>query len=446
VSQTTHIVSPNTSVMPTTASVNDAGHLVIGGCDTVKLAEEFGTPLYLVDEASVVASIAACSAGLSSYKKARILYAGKAFLCTAMCRLIAKHGVGLDVVSEGELYTAIQAEFPANSIFLHGNNKSAREIEMALSYGTVRIVVDNSSELELIATTAKRLGKTASIMLRLIPGIAPDTHQHTQTGQSDSKFGIPLDEVNSMIEQALKHKEVLKLLGLHAHIGSYILDLEPFVQSVNVLADTYASVKKAFGLELPDLDVGGGLGIAYTEDSKPISLFDWAQAMAMHTASAFGQRNLKLPNLFVEPGRSIIGTAGVTIYRVGHCKQVSGSRYIAVDGGMSDNPRPITYQARYTASVANRMHAPLSKEPVTMVGRFCESGDIIVKDANLSADTGDLIAVFATGAYHYSQASNYNRTGRPACLLVNDGVAEVIIERESNSDLVRLDRIPDRLK
>jgi len=440
------IVSPNTSVMPISASVNDAGHLVLGGCDTVKLAEEFGTPLYLIDEATIVASIAACSAGLSSYRNSRILYAGKAFLCTAMCRLIAKHGLGLDVVSEGELYTAIQADFPGQLLFLHGNNKSEREIEMALSYGQVRIVVDNSSELELIAATAKRLGKTVSIMLRLIPGVTPDTHQHTQTGQSDSKFGIPLDELDSMIEQALRHKDVLKLLGLHAHIGSYILDLKPFVESVNVLADTYAKVKDAFALELPDLDVGGGLGVAYTEDSKPISLFEWAQAMAEHTTSAFGERHLKLPNLFVEPGRSIVGTAGVTIYRVGHCKQVSGSRYIAVDGGMADNPRPITYQARYTAAVANRMHAPACAQPTTLVGRFCESGDIIVKDANLSADTGDLIAVFATGAYHYSQASNYNRTGRPACLLVNNGVAEVIIERESNSDLTRLDRIPDRLK
>ena len=444
-SQAASILSPNTLIMPLSAFVNEQGHLLIGGCDTVKLVEEFGSPLYIVDEATVTAAVKAVQAGLSVYKNAQMLYAGKAFLCMAMAKLISNLGAGLDVVSEGELYTALQAGVSGTSIFLHGNNKGAREIELAITNGA-RIVADNTSEIDLIARLARSQGKKVPLMLRVIPGVAPDTHHHIQTGQADSKFGIPLNELHAVIDLVLNHQDALDLQGLHAHIGSQTLDVAPFVKSVNVLADLYKEIKETNGVELKFLDVGGGLGIAYTEEDKPISLFDWARDIANHTADAFAKRDLLQPHLFVEPGRSIIGTAGVTIYRVGHCKQVSGSRYIAVDGGMSDNPRPITYEAKYTAKVANRMNQPPANSPVTLVGRFCESGDILIKDVHLTADTGDLIAVFGTGAYNYSMASNYNRTGKPACLLVYNGAAEVIIERETNSDLVRFDRIPDRLK
>jgi diaminopimelate decarboxylase len=360
--------------------------------------------------------------------------------------LIRKQGIGLDVVSEGELFTAIKAGIPAEQIFMHGNNKSLREIENGLNYGNVNIVVDNQSELQMVASAAERLGKRARILLRIIPGVEPDTHQHIVTGHAESKFGIALEQVHEMVAEAKKQPS-LELRGLHAHIGSQAHELQPYFDYIDILADLYSQIKDRFSLELPCLDVGGGLGIAYTESDLTTSIKEWTSAVAGHTADAFKKRGLALPQLMVEPGRSVVGTAGVTLYRAGHRKQLpTGITYLSVDGGMADNPRPITYQAQYTAAVANRMNAPLRTSPISLSGKYCESGDIIVKETYIAAETGDLVAVFGTGAYNYSMASNYNRTARPACVLVNQGEADVIIERETQEDLLSHDKVPDRLR
>lgn len=439
--------SPNTSIMPATASIGANGHLSIGGCDTLDLAKTFGTPLWIMDEETILQAINALTEGLSVYPNARGLYAGKAFLCTAICHLIKKTGMGLDVVSEGEMYTAEQAGFPSDLIFVHGNNKSAGEIRKAIASQGAKIVLDNRSELAMVATLAKEMGLRAKILIRVIPDVEPDTHHHIVTGHATSKFGVALSELDEILEEIKKHAGEIELLGLHAHIGSQSKELEPFLETVDILAQLYLDAKTKHGLEFPLLDVGGGLGITYIESEKPAPIFDWARQVAERTIKAFEARGLKLPELFVEPGRSVIGPAGTTIYTVGHNKILpNGTNYIAVDGGMADNPRPITYAAKYTAGVANRMNAAPPKMPAAIVGRYCESGDIIVEETYVSAETGDLIAIFGTGAYNYSMASNYNRTGRPACVLVKNGQAEIIIERETLADLVSKDRVPQRLR
>jgi diaminopimelate decarboxylase len=442
----TGIISPNTSVKPVSAGINEKGHLTIGGLDTVDLAEQYGTPLWIIDEATIRASVAACKAGLEEYPNAQITFAGKAFLCLAMCHLIKQLGVGLDVVSEGEMYTAIKAEFPSERLVLHGNNKSPREIEMALSYGDVRIVIDNRSELEMVAAIARKLGRQAKILLRLIPGVEPGTHKHNRTGHDESKFGIPIVEVPSFIDYIAKYPLEFKLLGLHMHLGSIVASMDPYNEAIRVVTDLMKNLKAERNLEISELDLGGGLAISYLENEEVVPIFGWSQKLAFATMAALGGRGLVAPKLILEPGRSIVGTSGVTIYRVGHAKELpNGLKYIAVDGGMADNPRPITYQAKYTTAIANRMNSERPTTPVTLAGKYCEQGDIIVEETYIAAKTGDLVAVFGTGAYNYSQSSNYNRTGRPACVLVANGEAEVIVERESNEDLLRNDRVPPRL-
>ncbi|MDP3507843.1 MAG: diaminopimelate decarboxylase [Candidatus Melainabacteria bacterium] len=439
------IESPNQSIMPSSATINDQNHLCLGGIDTSKLVEEFGSPLWVMCEDSIIQSAAAVKEGLQAYPQALPCYAGKAFLCLAMVKLIEKAGFGLDVVSDGELFTALQANFPPERIFFHGNNKSARELAMALQSG-VKIVVDSMSELEALIALAQAEQKSVDILLRIIPGIELDTHDHIKTGHDTSKFGIPLDQLDSAISKILRNERV-RLIGLHAHIGSQAMDLGPYLESVDLFADLYLDIQKKFNLTLPHLDVGGGLGIAYTAADKPLSMQHWARVVSERVKAAFTSRNLPVPELSVEPGRAIVGSAGVTLYSTGHLKQLpGGTNYLAVDGGMADNPRPITYQAQYTAAVANRMKPEVETKSWSIVGRYCESGDIIVEEAQLDARDGDLIAIFATGAYNYSMSSNYNRTGRPACVLVKNGQAEVIIERETCTDLVSHDRIPSWLK
>jgi diaminopimelate decarboxylase len=436
------IVSPNVNVRPLTASVNQLNHLTVGGCDLVDLASRFGTPLWIMDEQTIRASAEAIQAGLANYPGSRVLYAGKAFLCQAMCHLVRRLGLGLDVVSAGELHTAKCADFPAELIFMHGNNKTESEIRDGLTYGPVKIVIDSQSELAMVAGVASQLAVTADILLRVTPGVVPDTHHYIKTGHNDSKFGFPMTDVPSACKFALEHKE-LNLLGLHAHIGSQSHELEPYLQIVDILADCYADLRQSLGLTLSHLDVGGGLGIAYIETDRPVAAYDWSASTSKAVEIAWAKRDLTLPELYLEPGRAIAGTAGVTLYRAGHAKELPGGlRYLAVDGGMADNPRPVTYQAQYTACVANRVNQDKPTEPITIAGKYCESGDIIIKDAYLTAQTGDLVAIFATGAYNYSMSSNYNRTGRPACVLVYEGQADIIIERESYDDLMRQDRVP----
>lgn len=439
------MISPNVQVRPASAAVNEEGHLTIGGCDTVDLANEYGTPLWVVDEDTIRLAAQACVEGLKGYPNSQVLYAGKAFLCTAMCRLIKSMNLGLDVVSEGELHTAIKAGFPAEKTYLHGNNKSAKEVETALRLG-VNIVIDSRSDAEMVASLARDLQLVGKVMIRVTPGVEPDTHAHIRTGQHDSKFGVPLDAVAPLAQWITDQNDALHLIGIHAHIGSQGKELGPYLEIVDIFADLLQTLKNEHQISISTLDLGGGLGIAYTDQDKPAALYDWAKALADRMKKAFDQRSLALPTLMIEPGRSIIGTAGVTLYTAGHSKTMGNqTNYLALDGGMADNPRPITYQAQYTAALANRMNAPLSANPLTLAGRYCESGDIIIREAYLPAKTGDLVAIFATGAYNYSMASNYNRTPRPACVLVKDGQADLIIERETLDDLIRQDRIPRRL-
>lgn len=435
----TQVVSPNTKLMPVTATVEDE-RLVIGGCDTTELADYFGTPLWIMDYQTIVSAVDALKSGLADYPNSQILYAGKAFLCLAMCHMVKKLGLGLDVVSEGELHTALQAGVPTDNIYLHGNNKSEKELRLAIENG-VKIVVDSFSELSRLNEIASVLGKHAFILVRVIPGIEPDTHDHIKTGHHGSKFGIAIDDVDDFVGMAIS--PWIRLLGLHAHIGSQTHKLEPFLEIVDVLADLVVRIQQTYGTTLELIDVGGGLGIAYTIEDQPLALQEWAKGMGSAVEAAFKKRLLPIPRLLVEPGRSIVGPAGVTLYTAGDVKQLpDGGRYVALDGGMADNPRPATYNALYTAVNASRMDAPPSDTTTTLVGKYCESGDIIIKDAGISAETGDIIAVFATGAYNYSMASNYNRTARPACVLVDDGFAEVIVERETCEDLLRQDRVP----
>ncbi len=437
--------SPNIEIRPITAAINDQNHLLVGGCDTVELAEQFGTPLWVLDEETIRSAARSCLSSLAGYPKARVFYAGKAFLCLAMCRLIDELGLYLDVVSGGELFTALEAGFPPEKIFFHGNNKSADEIAQILENKKVTIVADSQSELQMIALMAKAAKVRVSLLLRLIPGIETDTHEHIKTGHLESKFGFALHELDAAVKLIKKESDFLDLKGLHAHIGSQTHRIEPYLEMVDVLADCFQELRDKHQLSLSLLDLGGGLGIAYTSDDQPMPIEFWATSLANRVKHAFPERGLALPELALEPGRSIVGPAGITLYRAGHTKTVaSGTKYLALDGGMADNPRPITYQARYTACVANRVQAQPAATPLTLVGRYCESGDIIIKETNIAAETGDIIAVFGTGAYNYSMASNYNRTTRPACVLVKDGKADIIIERENKEDLIKQDRIPQR--
>ncbi len=410
------------------------------------LAEQFGTPLWVMDEATIAQAANACKAGLvqSQYPDWQVLYAGKAFLCLAMCRLTEQLGLGLDVVSYGELHTAIEAGLAGESVYLHGNNKSKEEIERALKHN-VKIVVDCESELHLVAQCAQSSGTTAQILLRVTPGVEPDTHHYIKTGQHDSKFGLALDETTRIAKLAKDLAPAVALIGLHAHIGSQSHDIGPYLEIIDILADCFVDLRAQGITSLTHLDVGGGLGIAYTESDKATPIYEWSLAIGKKVSESFTERKLPLPKLLVEPGRAIVGTAGVTLYRAGHSKQLPGGvTYLAVDGGMADNPRPVTYQAKYTACVANRQSTQGKK--ITLVGKYCESGDVLIRDVALDAQPGDLIAVFGTGAYNYSMSSNYNRTGRPACVLVKDGLANIIIERENADHLLRQDRIPDYLR
>lgn len=432
-----------------TIKVNDAGHLEIGGCDAVELAETFGTPLYVLDEATIRRKARAYRETLDRlYPNHLVLYAGKAFLTTAMCRLVDEEGLGLDVVSGGELYTALLAEFPPERIYFHGNNKSEEELNLALEAGVGRIVVDNFYELELLNVLAGRHGKKANILLRLTPGVEAHTHEYIQTGQVDSKFGFGL--TNDQAFQAVRLAQGLKnvrLLGFHSHIGSQVFEVAPYRLAAEVLLNFVARVKKELGLVTKELDLGGGLGIRYLPQDDPPAVEEFLRELVEFLLEKVRQLNLEAPRLLLEPGRSIVGDAGVTLYRVGSIKEIPGIRtYVAVDGGMADNPRVALYGAKYEAKVANRASDP-AEVVVSIAGRFCESGDMLLWDAHLPRiRSGDILAFFSTGAYHYSMASNYNRYGRPAVVLVHNGQADLIVRRETWEDLVARDIIPERLR
>ena len=416
-----------------TQRVNEQGHLEIGGCDTVKLAREFGTPLYIMDEAHIREICRRYYKSFMQGGNAEVIYASKAFSNLAMCRIVEQEGLSLDVVSGGELYTALQADFPAERIYLHGNNKSDTELSMALKAGIGRIVVDNFYELERLNDLAGQLNKTAEILLRLTPGIDAHTHEYIKTGQIDSKFGFTLTDgtADRALDLALSSAN-LEVKGIHAHIGSQIFELSSFQHEVEIMVGCLAAMRERTGRVLTELNLGGGFGIYYVSGDDPAEIEDYALTVQKALEVACREHNFPVPKIMIEPGRSIVGTAGTTLYTIGSLKEIPGVRkYVAVDGGMADNPRYALYQARYEAVLANRAGEE-NAEVVAITGKCCESGDMLIYDLDLPvARSGDLLAVSSTGAYNYSMSSNYNRLARPAVVLVRDGQADVIVKRET---------------
>jgi diaminopimelate decarboxylase len=435
--------SPNQELLPITAIVNDKDNLAIAGCDVTTLVEQFGSPLYILDEDTLRTNCRLYRESLKEYYPgvSQVLYASKAWSCLAVCAIAFSEGLGIDVVSGGELQTALQAGVSPDKIYFHGNNKSKAELELAIA-NQCTIVVDNWLELETLAQISTT-GKTR-VMLRVTPGIECHTHEYIRTGHLDSKFGFDpnqLDAVFGFVSQ----QPNLNCLGLHAHIGSQIFERQPHQDLGPVMVD-WLQKASSYGLEISELNIGGGLGICYTEADDPPSIQEWVKGAATAVVKACESQGIALPKLLCEPGRSLVGSACITAYTVGSTKIVPEIRtYIAVDGGMSDNPRPITYQSQYRAAIANKMSAPLT-ETVTIAGKHCESGDVLIKDAKLpKVVAGDTLAVMATGAYNYSMASNYNRLPRPAAVLVKDGEANLILQRETYTDLLRQDLLPQRL-
>ncbi len=439
--------SPNQELLPLTAKVNDRDCLEIGGCDVTTLVKRFGSPLYILDEFSLRSAAAQYRDSFKKYYpgSSRVIYASKAWSCLAICNIINSEDLGIDVASGGELYTAVRAGIAGEKIYFHGNNKSAPELAMAIEHQCT-IMVDNWQELKTLVALASSLSPDSAvkIMLRLTPGIECHTHEYIRTGQIDSKFGFDPNNLHSVFEYVSENKQ-LNLLGLHAHIGSQIFELQPHQDLAGVLID-WAIAAQKYGLSIKTINVGGGLGICYTEADNPPSIEEWVKTVAEAMVAACKARNLELPELIAEPGRSIIGSACVTAYTVGSMKVIPGIRnYVSVDGGMSDNPRPIAYESVYRAIVANKMSAPL-KDKVTIAGKHCESGDILIKDEILpQLESGDILVIMGTGAYNYSMASNYNRLTRPAAILVNAGEANLILQRETYDDTIARDLVPQRL-
>lgn len=438
--------SPNQELLPLTAKVNSSDNLEIGGCELGKLVEQYGSPLYILDEFTLRTACSQYRDSFATYYsgESQVIYASKAWSCLAVCRIIDSENLGFDVVSGGELYTTLEAGVNNEKIYFHGNNKSVAELEFAVKVGCT-IMVDNWLELRnLVRIASTKSEQLVPIMIRLTPGIECHTHEYIRTGHLDSKFGFDpnqLDEVFTYLSQ----QKSLSCIGLHAHIGSQIFERQPHQDLAAVLVD-WMKKAQGYGLPVTTLNVGGGLGIKYVESDDPPSISEWVSAVSKAVENACNQAAVALPKLIAEPGRSLIGSACVTAYTVGSRKEIPEfNTYIAVDGGMSDNPRPITYQSLYRAVVANRMSAPITEE-VTLAGKHCESGDVVIKNAALpKTEPGDILAVMDTGAYNYSMASNYNRIGRPAAIVVYEGEANLIIERETYHNLIERDRLPERL-
>ncbi len=429
-------------LFPPTVEVSEKGHLVIGGCDAVALAEEFGTPLYVFDEATLRQKCAEFSDEFGRrYPDMSIVYAGKAFINRALALLFKEERLGLDVVSGGELSIARSVDFPMEKVYLHGNNKAAEELSTALELKVGRIVIDNIQELEMLSAIAAKRGARPDVLLRLTPGVDPHTHRHITTGVVDSKFGIPLAGADKAVARAMSSAN-LNLIGLQFHLGSQIFEVEPYGAAIGIILDLAAEMKAKHGFELRELDVGGGFAVQYTVDSPAPSVADYAEVIASKIKEKCREHNLDLPRLVIEPGRSIVGWAGMALYQVGVVKEIPGIRcYVSVDGGMADNIRPAIYGARYEAVVANKMNHKATKK-VTIAGKFCESGDILIKDIDLpEVVAGDIVAVPDCGAYCLAMASNYNASLKTAIVFVNGGRARLIRRRETYEDLMRCDLV-----
>ena len=426
--------------------VNEKGHLTIGGADAVELAAEFGTPAYVLDENTI-------RENCRTYKRAATecfgadalpLYASKALCFSGIYKLVAEEGLGVDCVSGGELYTAKKAGFPAEKIYFHGNNKTDKDINDALDMGVGTFVVDNTDELDALSAIASARGVTQRILLRITPGIDPHTHRAVVTGNVDSKFGSAIETGQAMeiVKRAIAAKGV-KLAGLHCHVGSQIFDTDPFSDAASIMIRFIADIaRECDGFEIEELNLGGGLGVKYTEYDREIDYAKTIGEMAAIIKGFCKENGIKLPRIILEPGRSLVAAAGATLYTVGSVKEITGFRnYISVDGGMPDNPRYALYQSQYTALIANRASAPRDYR-ATLAGRCCESGDLLGENMEIqSAKRGDILAVLVTGAYNYSMASNYNRLPRPPIIMVKDGVARVAVKRETYEDITANDVI-----
>lgn len=439
--------SINQSLKPITTKINDAGNLEIGGCDLVKLAEKYGTPLYVLDEATIRKICRDYKDAFKGYPKVNMMYASKALCSSATSALIASEGFGFDVVSSGEIFTVYKSGANMSKVLFNGNNKSYDELSLAIELGVGRISVDNFFELSLLNEIAKSHKKIVNILLRITPGIECHTHEYIQTGHLDSKFGFDLTQIDDAVELIVNDYTNLKLHGLHAHIGSQIFEKSIYGDEIEILVKEIARLDEKFGLKLDEINIGGGLGVKYVEADYPPSTYEVAEIVIKRLYECIEKYKIDAPALFIEPGRSIISTSGVTLYTLGSSKQVpKGKTYFAVDGGMADNARPSMYQAEYDAQIANKPDYELA-QTVTVAGRFCESGDILIKNIKLpEIEEGDILCVYNTGAYNYSMASNYNRVQKPAMVLVNNSQSDIIIKRESLEDLIAHDIIPDRLK
>ncbi len=424
-------------------SVNGKGNLAISGHDTLDLCKQFGTPLYVMDETVIRKACRDFKNSMDKYYDGNglVCYASKAFSCKEIYRIVKSEGLGIDVVSSGELYTAMSVDFPAEKICFHGNNKQNCELEMALDYGVGHIVVDNLEELERLSQIAKNKGKTAKIMFRIKPGIDAHTHDFVKTGQIDSKFGFALEtgEAFEAIKKAIACDNI-ELVGIHCHIGSQIFDIIPFEEAAQVMLSLVAKVKNELSYEIPQLNLGGGFGIRYTDSDDPKEYEEYMKAVSKVVKETAQKLGVKVPFIIIEPGRSIVGPAGVTLYEIGSVKTIPNIRtYVSVDGGMPDNPRYALYKSQYEFIVANKAGNPKDLL-ATIAGKCCESGDLLGENVMIqTAQAGDTMAVLATGAYNYSMSSNYNRTPKPAVVMVDGTQARVIVKRETLDDIVRND-------
>lgn len=423
--------------------VNAQGHLTIGGCDTVELAKEFGTPVYVIDETTVRET---CRSYVKSFQnhydgKGMALYASKALSCMELCRIANEENMGLDVVSGGELYTAKKAGFPMEKIHFHGNNKTDEELKMALELGVGKIVVDNLYEMDRLNEMAFHMGVVPKISMRIKPGVDAHTHDFIRTGQIDSKFGFALEtgEAMSAVEHAIACKN-LELTELHCHIGSQIFDIDPFVTAAEIMMDFISDIMEKTAHEIKELNLGGGFGIKYAEEDTPAAYDNYMKAVSTAVKAKAAARKIPVPFIFIEPGRSVVGEAGITLYSVGGIKEIPNIRtYVSVDGGMCDNIRYALYQSKYTVITANKADKPADMV-VTIAGKCCESGDLIQENTAIAeAQPGDILAVLSTGAYNYSMASNYNRIPKPPVVMVKDGNARIVVKRETYEDLVKND-------
>lgn len=417
-------------------------HFLFSGHDTVDLVEKFGTPLYVLSEDIIRRNAMYI---VNAFQKQdvdfQVVYAGKALLNKAMCSIIKNLNIGLDVVSSGELYTAQQVSFPMDKIYFHGNNKTIEELNRAIDLGVGRIIVDNEYELELIDTLSKGKNKKTKVLFRITPGIEAHTHKYIQTGQEDSKFGISIKSAKDIIVKA-NNMDGIHVKGIHCHIGSQILDQKPYEIVSEIMMSFIKELNVEHGISMEELNLGGGFGISYTSEEGSFNIDNMVERVSKIIKDKAKEYQIKVPKIIVEPGRYIVGNAGITLYEIGSIKDIPNIRkYVSVNGGMTDNPRTALYDAKYSALIANKMHVE-EKEVVSIAGKCCESGDMLIWDILLpSCAPGDILAVLNTGAYNYSMASNYNRIPKPAMVLLKDTQAEIIIERETLENIVEHDKL-----